>query len=152
MSTSWNIIFFYKTEGVATVPLFSSWCHQQLLQQFTTATHRGGKLQLHRDSWIWKKERKILGLEKKWYYEGEISVLAEVMTPEAKASSQRVCTSLLLLMTKKKREPSSLTLPGSAGPSNPASVLSAACLVRGAPMSWMKPSNDASFLSRKNFQ
>jgi hypothetical protein len=50
---------------------------------------------------------------------------------------------------KKKREPSSLTLPGSAGPSNPASVLSAACLVRGAPMSCMKPSNDASFFITK---
>jgi hypothetical protein len=97
-----------------------------------------------------EKREKILRFGKKWYYKGEISVLAEVMTPEAKASSQRVCTtSLLLLMTKKKREPSSLTLPGSAGPSNPASVLSAACLVRGAPMSWMKPSNDASFFITK---
>jgi hypothetical protein len=45
------------------------------------------------------KKKKILGFEKKWYYKGEISVLAEVMTPEAKARSQRASTSLLLLMT-----------------------------------------------------
>jgi hypothetical protein len=49
-----------------------------------------------------EKREKILRFGKKWYYKGEISVLAEVMTPEAKASSQRVCTSLLILMTKKK--------------------------------------------------
>jgi hypothetical protein len=96
-----------------------------------------------------KRERKILGLEKKWYYEGEIFVLAEVMTPEAKASSQRVCTSLLILMTKKKERAFFSHSPWLCRSQQPG--LSSVCSLLGqrSPMSWMKPSNDASFFITK---